>query len=119
MEETKKIYIGNLDYNVTEDDIKRALIEKELTATEVTVITDRETGRSKGFGFAQFETEEAAQKAIDALNGQDLNGRTLNVSKAKKPKPRRDGFGGGGGGYRSRDGFGGGGGGGYGRGNRY
>ena len=110
MEETKKIYIGNLDYGATEADVKRMLIEKELVATEVTVISDRLTGRSKGFGFAQFETEEETQKAISALSGQELNGRTLNVSKANKPKPRSNGFG-----APRRNNFGGG----YGRGSRY
>ena len=113
MEETKKIYIGNLDYNTSEDEIRRALIEKEVNATQVNIITDRDTGRSKGFGFAEFETEEEAQKAINSLNGQQLNGRTLNVSKARKMKPRRDNFGGGG---YGRDRFGSGG---YGRGGRY
>ena len=108
MEEEKKIYIGNLEYAVTADDIKRILEEKGLNAKEVSVITDRDTGRSKGFGFAEFETADEAQKAVDALNGQELNGRALNVNKARKMKPRRDSFGGGGG-FRDRDSFGGGG----------
>jgi len=103
MEEAKKIYIGNLEYGVAEGDIQRTLEEKGITAKEVTIIKDRDTGRSKGFGFAEFETEEEAQKAIDALNGQELNGRTLKVNKAQKMKPRRDSFGGGGGGgFRGR-----------------
>ena len=113
MEESKKIYIGNLEYGVNEADLKKAIEDKGLTPSEVNVITDRESGRSKGFGFAEFATEEEAQKAIDALNGQDLNGRALNVSRARKMKPRREG--GFGGGHR-RDSFGGGG---YGRGSRY
>lgn len=119
MEETRKIYIGNLDYSVTEDDIKRVLKEKGISVNEVNIITDKYTSRSKGFGFAEVETEEEVQKAIDAINGQELNGRTLNVSRARKMKPRRDSFGGGGGGQR-RDRFGGGGdSGGYRRGGRY
>jgi RNA recognition motif-containing protein len=100
MEETKKIYIGNLDYGATEDDISKALAEKGLNATEINIIVDKYTSRSKGFGFAEFATEEDAQKAIDALNGQELNGRTLKVNKAQKMKPRKDKFGGGGGDYR-------------------
>jgi len=108
MEEEKKVYIGNLEYGVAEGDLARLLEEKGINAKEIKVIMDKYTGRSKGFGFAEFETEEEAQKAIDALNGQDLNGRTLKVNKAQKMKPRRDKFGGGGGG-----------GGGYSRGPRY
>ena len=71
------------------------------------MIIDRDTGRSKGFGFAEFETEEDAQKAIDALNGQDLNGRAITANKARKMAPRKDNFGGGGGGFRKNK-FGGG-----------
>jgi len=96
MEEEKKLYIGNLEFGVTEDDLKRIITEKGLTPKEVKIITDKFSGKSKGFGFAEFETEEEAGKAIDALNGQDLNGRALRVSKAQKMKPKRDNFGGGG-----------------------
>lgn len=105
MEEEKKIYIGNLEYGVGENDLKALLDEKGVAAKEVTVIIDKYTGRSKGFGFAEFETADDAQKAIDALNGQDLNGRALKVNKAQKRKPRND-FGGGndgGGRNNSRD----------------
>jgi RNA recognition motif-containing protein len=98
VEEEKKIYIGNLEYGVAESDLARILEEKGLNAKDITVITDKYSGRSKGFGFAEFETAEDAQKAIDALNGQELNGRALRVSKAQKMKPRRDRSGGGGGG---------------------
>ena len=94
MEEEKKVYIGNLEYGVGEGELKALLEEKGLTAKEVTVIMDKYTGRSKGFGFAEFETADDAQKAIDALNGQELNGRALKVNKAQKRKPRND-FGGG------------------------
>ena len=95
MEEGKKIYIGNLEYSVTENDLSRLLEEKGINAQKITVIMDKYSGRSKGFGFAEFETEEEVQKAIDSLNGQELNGRTLKASKAQKMKPRRDNFGGG------------------------
>lgn len=90
MEEEKKIYIGNLAYDLTEDDVKRAIEEKGLTVKEVKIIIDRDTGRPKGFGFAEFETAEETQRAIDALNGQELNGRALKVNKAQKMRPRTD-----------------------------
>lgn len=98
MEEEKKLYIGNLEFSVTEDDIKKAIEEKGIEVKEVKIITDKFSGKSKGFGFAEFETAEQAQAAIDALNDQDLNGRKLRVSKARKMRPRtegRDNFGGG------------------------
>ncbi|UCC95703.1 MAG: RNA-binding protein [Candidatus Omnitrophota bacterium] len=95
MEEEKKIYIGNLEYSVAESDLARVLEEQGINAKEITVIMDKYSGRSKGFGFAEFETAEDAQKAIDALNGKELNGRALKVSKARKSRPRRDDFGGG------------------------
>ena len=104
MEEEKKVYIGNLEYGVGEGELKALLEGKGLAAKEVTVIMDKYTGRSKGFGFAEFETADDAQKAIDALNGQDLNGRALKVNKAQKRKPRNDfGTGGGAGGRGPRD----------------
>lgn len=105
MEETKKIYVGNLEYAVTEDILKNFMTEKGINPTQINIIMDKFSGRPKGFGFAEFATEEEAQKAIDALNGQELNGRPLKVSKAQKMEPRsRDSFDGG-----SRDKFGGGG----------
>lgn len=99
MEEPKKIYIGNLEYGVTDGDLKGLFEEKGIGNVEdIKIITDKYTGKSKGFAFAEFSTEEDAQKAIDALNGHELNGRALKVNKAQKMKPRRDSFGGGGGG---------------------
>ena len=95
MDEEKKVYVGNLEYGVTEDDLKKLLEEKGIVAQDVKIIQDNYSGRSKGFGFAEFETSELAQKAIDALNGHELNGRALNVNKAKKTQPKRDNFGGG------------------------
>ena len=109
MEEQKKLYIGNLEYGTTEDDLKGLIQGKGLTVKEVKIITDKFTGKSKGFGFAEFDTEEQAQAAIDALNEQEFNGRKLTVNKARKLQPRSDNFGGGGGGGRN-SGF---------RGNRY
>lgn len=92
MEEEKKIYIGNLEFGLTEEELKSAIEAKGVAVQEVRIVKDKFSGRSKGFGFAEFETPELAQAAIDALNGQELNGRTLRVNKAQKMKPRRDNF---------------------------
>ena len=105
MEDEKKVYIGNLEFSVTEEELKQAIEEKGISVKEVKIITDKFSGKSKGFGFAEFETEESAQQTIDALNDQELKGRPLRVSKAQKMRPRsdrsdrRDNFGGGGQGY--------------------
>jgi len=104
MEETKKLYIGNLSYDTTESELRGFIESKGVTPTEIKIISDKYTGKSKGFGFAQFETDEQAQAAIDALNEQELQGRKLTVNKAKKMEPRNNSFGGGGGrdsGYRN------------------
>jgi cold-inducible RNA-binding protein len=95
VEEEKKIYIGNLEYGVAEGDLAKVLEEKGVIAKEIVVIMDKYSGRSKGFGFAEFQTPEEAEKAIEALNGHEINGRALKVNKAQKRKPRRDGFDGG------------------------
>ena len=95
MEEDKKLYIGNLSYGTTDAALKAAIEAKGISVTAVRVVSDKMTGRSKGFGFAEFATAEEAQKAIEALNEQELDGRKLNVNKAKKMEPRKDGFGGG------------------------
>jgi len=95
---TKKLYVGNLPYNATETEL-RALFEQVGEIAEVTVITDRETGRSKGFGFVEMATEEGAQEAIRKFNGFDLNGRPLTVNEAR-PREERSGGGGFGGGRR-------------------
>lgn len=95
MEDQKKLYIGNLSYDVNDSDLKGFIESKGINPTEVKIISDKFTGRSKGFGFAEFENEEQAQAAIEALNEQEYSGRKLNVNKAKKMQPRRDNFGGG------------------------
>ena len=100
----KKIYVGNLPFSATEDEVT-TLFEKHGTVHSVALINDRDTGRPRGFGFVEID-DDAAQAAIDALNGYNMNGRDLNVNEAQD-RPRRSGGGGGGGG-----GFGGGGGGG-------
>lgn len=89
----KKIYIGNLNYDTTKEDLQKAIEETGAAPKDVTVISDKYTGRSKGFGFAEFESEEDTQKVIDALDGKDLAGRNLKVNKARPKKPRNDNFG--------------------------
>lgn len=92
------IYVGNLPFQTTEDDL-RELFGAHGSVDNVNIIMDRMTGRSRGFGFVEMSDADAAQTAINALNGQDLNGRPLTVNEAK---PRTEGGGGGrsGGGYR-------------------
>ncbi|MHB0859081.1 MAG: RNA recognition motif domain-containing protein [Anaerolineae bacterium] len=104
----KKLFVGNLNYRTTDDDL-RVLFEGVAPVVSASVVTDRETGRSKGFGFVEMETEEAAQTAIQRLNNAEMQERNITVAEAKPPRERSS-FGGGGGG--GRGGFGGGGGGG-------
>jgi len=98
---TKKLYVGNLPYNTTETDL-RALFEQVGEIADATVITDRETGRSKGFGFVEMATEEGAQEAIRRFNGYEMNNRPLTVNEAR-PREERSGGGGYGGGRRGGD----------------
>ena len=95
MEEQKKLYIGNLSYDVNESDLKGFIESKGSTPTEGRIISDKYTQKSKGFGFAEFDTEEQAQAALAALHDQEFSGRKLTVNKAKKMQPRKDNFGGG------------------------
>lgn len=115
----KKLYVGNLSYNVTDSDLEQ-MFAQHGTVQSAQVIMDRDTGRSKGFGFVEMGSENEAKAAITALNGVEKDGRALTVNEAR-PKTEgggRGGGGGGGGGGRGRGGFGGGGGGGGG-GRRY
>jgi len=103
MEQVSKLYVGNLDYNTSEEELKSHFEQKGIQAKTVTLIKDKYTGRAKGFGFVEVESEEVLQKAIEALDGQELNGRKLTVNKAKPPRERSGGSGfGAGGGRRSR-----------------
>ena len=119
----KNLFVGNLSFQTTEGELQ-ALFEPFGEITRVQIMTDRDTGRSRGFGFVEMTSDEAAAKAIEALNGKDLGGRALNVNEARpKPEGRGGGgrgFGGGGGGRGGygRDDSRGGGGGGGGRGQR-
>ncbi len=99
----KKLYVGNLPYSTTEAQI-RTLFAEAGEITEISLITDRETGRPKGFGFVEMATEEAAQEAIKRFNGYTLDNRNLTVNEARprEERPgggRRDDRGGGRGGY--------------------
>ncbi len=101
-----KLFVGNLDFKVTENDLQDAFAAYG-TVVEANLVTDRTTGRPRGFAFVTMSSPEEAQKAIDGLNGKELGGRALNVNIAR-PREERSGGGGGGGGRR---GYGGGGGG--------
>lgn len=85
------IYVGNISYDTAEDDLREAF-EEYGEVDSVSIITDRDSGRSKGFGFVEMPNDEEAQAAMDGLNEQEFMGRTLNVNKAR---PRRSGGGGG------------------------
>jgi RNA recognition motif-containing protein len=113
----KKLYVGNLSYSMSSSDLEQ-LFGQYGTVTSAQVIQDRETGRSKGFGFVEMSSDQEAQAAIQGLNEQQHQGRPLAVNEAR---PREDRGGGGGGGGRGGRGGGGGygGGGGGGRGGRY
>src|SRR5262245_21516824 len=111
----RRLYVGNLSYSVDSSELQQ-LFAQHGNETSAEVISDRMTGRSKGFGFVELGSDEEAQAAIAALNGQEHGGRALTVNEAKPREERSGGgggrsFGGGGGGGR---GYGGGGGGGYG-----
>jgi RNA recognition motif-containing protein len=101
-----KLYVGNLSYNVRDDDLQQAFAQYG-TVSSAKVMMDRDTGRSKGFGFVEMGSDPEAQAAINGMNGQALDGRAIVVNEARPREERPGGFGGGG----SRGGFGGGGGG--------
>jgi cold-inducible RNA-binding protein len=93
----KKIYVGNLSYD-TNDSTLRTLFSQHGAVISATVLSDRETGRSRGFGFVEMENDNEAMAAISALNGKSVDGRSINVNEAKPREPRAGGGGGGGGG---------------------
>ncbi len=93
-----RLYVGNLSYHTTESHLREAFEADGREVSDVTIITDRETGRSRGFAFVEMGNSEHAQAAIGALDGTDLDGRTLKVSEARERS--RGGGGGGRGGYR-------------------
>lgn len=101
-----KLYVGNLSFSCTEEQLK-GLFAEAGSVTSVRIITDRDSGRSKGFGFVEMSNDAEAGKAIEVLNNRDLLGRAISVSEARPQAPRE---GGGGGGFRGGGGGGGGGG---------
>ena len=105
----KKLYVGGLSYSTTEESLAQAFGEFG-TVESANIITDKMSGRSKGFGFVEMSTDEEATKAIEGMNGKEFEGRTITVNEARPPKKT---FGG------SRGGFGGGNGGGYGGGSNW
>ena len=116
-----KLYVGNLPYSVRDGDLEQSFGQFG-TVTSAKVMMERDTGRSKGFGFVEMASDAEAQAAISGMNGQALGGRSLVVNEARpmEPRPPRSGGGGGGGGYGARGGAGGyGGGGGGGGGGGY
>ncbi|MDQ3094333.1 MAG: RNA-binding protein [bacterium] len=94
-----KLYVGGLSYNIDDQKLEEIFAEqgKVLSAT---VIKDRETGRSKGFGFVEMENDDDGKKAIEDMNGKELDGRSVTVNEARPQEPRQNG--GGGGGFRKR-----------------
>jgi len=112
----KNIYVGNLSFDASEDQV-RSLFEAYGAVDKVNIVTDRDTGQPRGFAFVEMMDDDAANKAIEALNGTNLGGRNLNINEArpKTDRPRggggggRGGYGGGGGRDRGRSGGGGGG----------
>lgn len=110
---SNKLFVGNLSFNVTENDLQDAFAAHG-TVTETNLMMDRMTNRPRGFGFVTMSTPEEAQKAIEAMNGRELDGRALTVNIARPREERSGGGGGGRGGYGGGGGGGGGGRGGYG-----
>jgi len=101
----KKIYVGNISFQTTEADLSDMFAEVGAVES-VQIITDRDTGRSKGFGFVQMSDDEAANKAIERFNGKEVNGRALTVNEARPMERRDSGSRGSGGGGRGRGGYG-------------
>ena len=104
-----KLYVGNLSYNIRDDDLQQAFAQYG-TVSSAKVMMDRDTGRSKGFGFVEMGSDPEAQAAINGMNGQALDGRAIVVNEARPREERPGGFGGGGGRTGGGGGFGGGGG---------
>ena len=105
-----KLYVGNLSYNIRDEDLQQAFAQYGGVSS-AKVMMDRDTGRSKGFGFVEMSSDAEAQAAINAMNGQALDGRAIVVNEARPREERPGGFGGGGGGRSGGGGgFGGGGG---------
>ena len=103
---TKRLYVGNMSFDTTEDGLVAAFEQDGRKVASVSIVTDRDTGRPRGFAFVEMDTESDANAAISALDGKDLDGRTLKVNEAQERRPRDGGGGGGGGGRRGGGGGG-------------
>ena len=103
-----RLYVGNLSFDTNEDSLRAAFAADGRNVKELTIMTDRDTGRPRGFGFVEMDSSQDAQAAITALDGTELDGRNIKVNEAKERVPRSGG--GGGGGYGGGGGGGGGGG---------
>ncbi len=114
---TARLYVGNLSYGTTKETLERAF-SAHGEVVSVNIITDRQTGRPKGFAFVEMGSPEEGEAAKNALNGTNLDGRTINVDNAREQEPRSGGYGGGRSSGGGRGGYGGGHGGGYGGGSR-
>ena len=109
-----KLYVGNLSWDTTEDTLRNAFSQDGRAVKDVAIISDRETGRPRGFAFVEMGSKSDADAAINALDGKSLDGRNIKVNEAQERQPRSGGGGGGRGGYGGGGGGRGGGGGGYG-----
>lgn len=94
----KRLYVGNLNFDTSEADLIAAFEQDGSRVANASIITDRDTGRPRGFAFVEMETDEAAKSAVQNMDGQELNGRELRVNEARERAPRSGGGGGGGGG---------------------
>ena len=94
---SSKLYVGNLSFSIDETSLQ-AMFSEVGTVTSAKIITDRDTGRSKGFGFVEMSSPSEAKAAIEKMNGQEVEGRALTVNEARPQEPRSGGYGGGGGG---------------------
>jgi RNA recognition motif-containing protein len=102
-----KLFIGNLSFSITDAELTELFAGANIPVTDIKVMRDRETGRSRGFAFAELAPEADMESAINQLNGKVMEGRPLTVNEARQQKPRSFGGGGGGGGFdRNRKGFG-------------
>lgn len=95
MKKVNKLYVGNMNFNTTEDELRGYFEQKGITPRSVTLIKDMYTGNAKGFGFVEVESQEAVQKATREMDGKEFNGRTLTVNEARPPRESfgRSGFG--------------------------
>ena len=102
-----RLYIGNLSWDTNEETLRSAFGADGRTIKDVHIVTDRDTGRPRGFAFIEMSSDQEAQSAIDALDGTELDGRNIKVNEAQERQPRTGGGGGGGGGGRGGGGGGG------------